>query len=369
MDAQYDWIVVGAGIIGSLAAWRLAQQGFRVALVEAGVPGEKATGAAAGILSPLAEAEASGPLAQLMTLSLQRYPTMVAELIEESGMDVQYHASGVLQLAVDDHGRERLLRRYAWQEAMGALWLDDSEIRDVEPGLAGFASAGIYSPSEGQVHPPLLVRAAVRASLARGTHSWFGEPVRALITEGSRVIGVSLREQSLYADGGVVIAAGAWSNLLTDLLHQSLPIEPIRGQVLSLTMDQGTLHHIVFHEHAYLVPKRDGRLIVGATEDAAGFDARVTAAGVSRLAEIMDFFGVSRHGFFLERVWAGLRPKSADGLPVLGGWPGIDGLYMATGHFRNGVLLSAITADIVAGWATGQPTPMNLTPFRPERFW
>lgn len=367
LNAHYDWIVVGAGIIGSLAAWRLAQKGLSVALVDAGSPGQQATAAAAGILSPLAEATASGSFVKLMHLSLQRYPTMIAELTKESGMDMQYHISGALQVAREED-REQLRHRYTWQEPLGAQWVDQTELKKLEPHLIGY-SAAIYDPTESQVHPPLLVQAAVRAALARGVTPYFGSPVRSLVTHNDTVQGVALPSQDLLARHGVVIAAGAWSGLVTDLLQHRLPVVPIRGQVISVKQDQQVFRHIIFHGHTYLVPKRDGRLVVGATEDVAGFDSRVTTKGLSRLSEILQSFGLSESNVYVERVWAGLRPKSADGLPVLGPWPGRKGLYLATGHYRNGVLLSVLTADIISGWATGQPDPMDLTPFQPGRFW
>ncbi len=364
MSGRYDWIVVGAGIIGSLTAWRLAQNGFRVALVDAGAPGQQATGAAAGILSPLAEAGTIGPFTTLMMHSLHRYPDLVLELTEESGIDIQYHSTGVLQIAKEDE-LVRLRQRYAWQESFGAVWVTD--MQKLEPSLAEYHAA-IYTPKEGQVHPPLLVQAAVRAALARNVHAFFGEPVRSLLRDGLQVRGVQLPTQDLWADAGVIITAGAWSHLIVDSVSAPLPLSPIRGQILSLKTDHAPFRHIIFHQHSYLVPKRDGRLIVGATEDDAGFDSRVTASGITRLAEILQFFRISEPTFYLEKVWAGLRPKSADGLPILGRWPGQDSLYIATGHYRNGVLLSAITADIALGWATNKPAPMDLSPFHPQRF-
>ncbi len=366
LDTHYDWIVVGAGIIGSLAAWRLAQEGHRVALVDAGSPGQQATGAAAGILSPLAEAETSGAFLELMRLSLKRYPTLIAELVEESGMDVQYHTTGVLQVG-RDADRDRLQNRYRWQAAYGAEWVDETLLKQLEPHLVGY-SVALYDPTESQVHPPLLVQAAVQAGFKRGVTAYFGMPVRSLVIVGDTVQGVVLPLETLRARQGIVMAAGSWSSLVMDSLRPPLPVVPIRGQVVSIKQDQRAFQHIVFDGHTYVVPKRDGRLVVGATEDDAGYDSRVTTQGVSQLAKILESFGLTQSNAYVERFWAGLRPKSADGLPVLGPWPGLQGLYLATGHYRNGVLLSAITADIIRGWATNQSDPMDLTPFNPIRF-
>ncbi|NMP24286.1 NAD(P)/FAD-dependent oxidoreductase [Sulfobacillus harzensis] len=358
MSKHYDWIVVGAGVIGSISAWRLQQRLGRVALVEADEPGGKATGAAAGILSPSAEAVDAGPFTTLLQASRKRYPAMVEELQDAVGMDVGYHPSGVVQIAAAPDEVSTLRKRLAWLD--GVTWMDESDARP----FGGLAA--IYAAQEGQVHPPLLVKAAVKAGIAAGVEPYFGQPARLLLEHG-RAVGVSLPSGTIYADAGLIVAAGAWSSIVTAHWSAPIPVEPIRGQIVSFATDRPLMPHIVFHGHQYLVPKRDGRLIVGATEDRAGFDARVTASGMVHLAQVVEGFNLSRDRLYLERVWAGLRPKTPDGLPILGPWPGLAGLYVATGHYRNGVLLSAVTADAVLAWAQGEPLPLDLAPFRPER--
>lgn len=358
MTKHYDWIVLGAGAIGSVSAWRLQQYLGRVALVEADEPGGKATGAAAGILSPSAEVVDGGPFTQLMLASQDRYPAMVEELRDAAGMDVGYHPSGVVQIGDTPDEVTTLRKRLSWLDRV--TWLDEADARP----FGGLAA--IYAPEEGQVHPPLLVKAAVKAGIAAGVDPYFGQPARLLLERG-RAVGVSLPSGPIYAAGGVIVAAGAWSSIVTAHWSAPIPVEPIRGQIVSFSTDLPLAPHIVFHGHHYLVPKRDGRLIVGATEDRAGFDARVTAGGMVHLARVAEGFNLSRDRLYLERVWAGLRPKTPDGLPILGPWPDLAGLYVATGHYRNGVLLSAVTADAVLAWAAGTPLLLDPAPFRPER--
>ncbi|MCY0879572.1 MAG: glycine oxidase ThiO [Firmicutes bacterium] len=366
MPHRYDWIVVGAGIIGSLTAWRLGQGRARVALVDAGPPGQKASGAAAGILSPSAEALEPGPLADLARASLLRYPDTVAAVVDDAVMDVGYERTGVVQSAWTDDEVAALRARWDWQRDWGVRWLDGAEAERLMPERWP-VQAALLAEDEGQVHPPQLVAAAVRAGARRGVGQFFGQPAR-LLVEGTRAVGVSLPDATLWAEGGVIVAAGAWSGLLLQEVGLQLPVVPIRGQIASFTVDAPWLQRILFHGHTYAVPKRDGRVVIGATEDAVGFDDRVTAAGLARLGRILESLHVPLEALHLERIWAGLRPRSADGLPLLGPWPGLDGLYVATGHFRNGVLLAPITAEVVTDWVLGRKSAVDLAPFDPGRF-
>jgi glycine oxidase len=366
MPHRYDWIVVGAGIIGTLTAWRLCQAHLRVALVDAGPPGQKASGAAAGILSPSAEVLAPGAMATLARASLLRYPDTVAELVDDAGMDVAYEMTGVVQTAWTDEEVTELRTRWAWQRDWGLRWVEGTDAEKLT-SRDWPVRAAIVAENEGQVHPPQLVAAAVRAGAHRGVARFFGKPAR-LVVEGCRAVGVSLPDETLWADGGIIVATGAWSGLLFQDLGLQLPVEPVRGQIASFTVEVPWLRRILFHGHTYAVPKRDGRLVIGATEDAVGFDDRVTAAGLTRLSRILENLHLPLDELHLERVWAGLRPRSADGLPVLGPWPGYAGLYLATGHFRNGVLLAPITAEVVTDWVLGRKSAVDLGPFDPGRF-
>lgn len=371
VEERFDIVIVGAGIIGALAAWMLGQSGYRVALVDRGAPGGQASNAAAGILSPTAEVDQPGPFWDLAASSLARYAPTISRLEEESGMRVDFTRSGVLQIAGEDES-QALLERFAWQRDVvpDLNWLDERELARVEPALGQSAPrVAIFAPGEAQVNAPKMVQAAVRAATRMGVVLLTGEPVVSILTEPSgKIAGVRLMDgQTLWARRGVVLAAGAWLGLIAQSLGLSVPVVPIRGQVLGLNSDQLALRRIVFSGHQYACPKPDGRLIVGATEDAVGFDARTSAAGVIRLSRVLEGLNLPVDRLLFDRVWAGLRPKAADGLPLIGTWPGHPGLFVAGGHYRNGVLLSVITAEWIRDWAFGEVPPPAWGAFRPDR--
>ncbi|MBX5466050.1 MAG: glycine oxidase ThiO [Firmicutes bacterium] len=371
MGERYDVIVVGAGIIGAMAAWRLAQQGHRVALVDAGPPGGQASNAAAGILAPSAEVDAPGAFWRLAHQSLSAYPEAVAALERDSGIQVDFHRSGVLQLAAapGPEAAAALAERFRWQSALdpSLSWLDPQGVTELEPALDGLERPAIFAPNEAQVHAPKMVQAAVRAAVARGVELVAGTPVEAFLQDATgQVEGVVAGARRLQSRRGVVLAAGAWTGLLARQLELPLALEPVRGQVLGLHHDGPRLRRIVFWGSRYLCPKPDGRLIAGATEDAAGFDGRTTARGVLEIAEAVAQLGLPLDHLIFERAWAGLRPKLPDGWPVLGPVPGRESLFLASGHHRNGVLLSVITAAMVAAWAAGESLP-QWAQFSPAR--
>lgn len=370
-SSRFDIVVVGAGIIGCMGAWRLARQGWSVALIDAGEPGGQASNAAAGILSPSAEVQAPGPFWDLAQASLHRYPAMVAELEADSGMTVDFQQSGVLAVADAEHA-SALVARERWQSAAGAdlQWLDANSLTQVEPALSGTGFAAVlYAPHEAQVNAPKMVQAAVRAGQFRGVTFIGGNPVERLNRgPNGRVVGACLADRVVEAERGVILAAGAWTGLLARTLGLELPVEPIRGQVLGLNADHRILRHVVFMGTQYACPKPDGRVIVGATEDRAGYDRRPTARGLAVLSGILERLHLAELPFLFDRAWAGLRPKTPDTLPILGSWPGIEGLAVASGHYRNGVLLSVITASWMEAWATGSGATAQWRAFSPERW-
>ncbi len=368
VSQSQDFIIVGAGIVGAMAAYRLASQGYSVLLVDKGPPGGQASRAAAGILSPSAESGPSLPFFELLQRSFLRYPALTQEIEEASHMSVDLDRCGVIQAALDETEETRLQSLYEWQKDRIELqWVTHAEMSELEPDMK-HARAAVYAPKEMQVHAPKLVQALVRACHAIGVTSRFGVLVQRLMVQDHRVWGVETNQGRYFAEKAVIIAAGSWApSLVADLGDDlSLPIKPVRGQVLSLTADTMPMRHIVFAHHRYVVPKPDGRLIVGATEDDSGFDDRVSADGVATLAGSLNYFGPRIRQMHWDTVWAGLRPMAPDGLPVLGPWAGWEGLFIAGGHFRNGILLAAATADIVVDWAQDGTMPPEA--FRPERF-
>ncbi|WP_028962874.1 glycine oxidase ThiO [Sulfobacillus thermosulfidooxidans] len=370
MQNSQDFIVVGAGIIGAMIAYRLVTHGYSVMLIDQGPPGGQASRAAAGILSPTAEAGSSVPFFDLLQASFLRYPALIEEIEEASQMHVDLHQTGVIQAALDDVEANRLHELYRWQKTKVAVeWVTSAQLKDLEPDMQ-HAVGALYAPHEMQVHGPKLVQALVRAGNHAGMVSRFGVMVQRFLTSKSGdVLGIETTKGQYRAQKAVIVAAGSWAQSILATLDEvrALPVKPIRGQILALTSDEVPIRHIVFAHHRYVVPKPDGRLILGATEDDAGFDDRVTADGVAQLAQSFHYFGPRVPQMHWQAIWAGLRPMAPDGLPVLGPWPGRQGLYVAAGHYRNGVLLSAITGDLVLNWAQNGTLPPPG--FLPERFW
>ena len=360
-----DCLVLGGGIIGCAIAWRLAQRGLRVTLVERGRPGEEASSAAGGILSPQAEAHRPGPFLSLALKSRERYPDLVAELRELVDLDLGFRTDGTLVLAKDDAEAEQLRARARWQTAAGPAveQIEGALLTKLEPALAP-APLALRFPNDPQIDNRLLVRALAQAAERAGVSFLSGE-ASGVWHERARVRGVELREEKLAAEK-VVVACGSWSSPLAIGLRSAV-VEPVRGQMIELKTEPSLLRHVVFGAGGYLVPRKDGRLIVGSTEERVGFVKEVTAAGrellVGRVAGLIPALA----GHPIARSWAGLRPATPDGLPLLGE-TAIAGLHLATGHFRNGILLTPITAEIVAAQVTGAAPPVDATPFSPARF-
>lgn len=364
-----DILVVGGGVIGLSIAWALRREGITVTVVEQGVVGGQATGAAAGMLAPLAEARVPGPFVTLGLESLRRYPALSAELMDETGIDIGFIGPGMLRVAMNDDEAYDLNLEFGWQKEVGleVERLSAKETRLLEPSLAPEVRLAVRSSEERQVEPRRLVRALALACGHRGVNLIEGAPVIGFSHDRSRVETVQLPGQEI-ACGDVVIAGGAWSRIMADYLGAAIPIYPIRGQILSLQAIPPPFRHTLYSASGYLVPKSDGRIVVGATEDEAGFDARPTAGGMGYLLNMASYLAPALRAAVFETAWAGLRPASTDKLPILGRIPGWNNAFAACGHFRNGILLTPITAEaLVREILTGEPDSLTEA-FRPDRF-
>jgi glycine oxidase len=348
----FDVVVVGGGVIGLSCARRLAQRGARVAVAERGEPGSGATYVAAGMLAPVGELSFGEPELLGLTLAAARmYPEFVAELEAATGESTRYEQLGALHVALDRDEAAQLRRVHDLQRSLEleAEWLPPRRCRELEAGLTPSFSGGVFAAGEAAVDPRALMRALASALREEGGELLTGTEAIDGVFEGERLVGVRTGEGELRAEA-VVLAGGAWSGAMEWLPeHARPPVRPIKGQVLELRRRDGEppARHILSSERVYLVPRPDGRLIVGATVEEMGFDTAVTAGGVHELlreayrllpdvAE-MELLGTS----------AGLRPGTPDNLPLVG--PGaIDGLVLATGHFRNGILLAPLAAETVA---------------------
>ena len=349
---SFDVVNVGGGVIGLSCAWRLAQRGARVAVVERGEPGSGATRVAAGMLAPVGELTFGEPKLLELTLAAARlYPEFVAELEEASGMSTGYEQLGALHVALDRDEAAQLRRVHDLQRSLEleAEWLPPRKCRDLEPGLTPSFHGGVFAAGEAAVDPRELTAALQRAAQAEGVEVLAEEEVVKGVFESERLNGLRTRDRELSAES-VILASGAWSGAADWLPeHARPPVRPVKGQVLELRRRDGepAAHRILASERVYLVPRRDGRLIVGATVEEMGFDTTVTAGGVHELLrEAYRLLPDVAEMELLDAI-AGLRPGTPDNLPLVG--PGaIDGLFLATGHFRNGILLAPLAAQTVA---------------------
>lgn len=365
-----DVLVAGGGVVGCSVARALVGEGRRVTVVDPGRQERAATWAAGGMLSPLGEAPEPGPFLELALRSRELWPAFAAGIEAETGVDLGLALSGKLLVAFDREGADALDRRRAWQEAAGfdVTSLEPGQVGRLEPAVSGDVRAGLLLPRDGAVDNRALGRALEAAARAAGCRFLTGAAVAAVRVEAGRVTGARLDDGSEVGAGAVVVAAGAWSGGIGGL-PRPLPVRPVRGQMLAYGLAEPLLHRVVAGG-VYLIPRREGgepRLLVGATQEEAGFERRTTPEALERLRAGARRLVPSLADAPVVEAWAGLRPGTPDDLPVLGRDPDVEGLVYATGHFRNGILLAPVTAEVVKGLLRGDDRP-GLAPFRPDRF-
>ena len=353
-----DVLVVGGGVIGLSCAWRLAQQGVRVAVLERGEPACGATRVAAGMLAPVGELTFGEPELLELTLAAARlYPEFVAELEAATGETTGYERLGALHVALDRDEAAQLRRVHDLQRSLEleAEWLPPRRCRDLEPGLTPSFHGGVFAAGEAAVDPRALTQVLTAAIEGEGAEVRTGTEVVDGVFAGERIVGVRTALGDELRAETVVLAGGAWSGAM-DWLPESArpPVRPVKGQVVELRArgEGPPARHILASERVYLVPRADGRLIVGATVEEMGFDTAVTAGGVHEL--LREAYRLLPDVAEMELVdaVAGLRPGTPNNLPLVG--PGaIEGLVLATGHFRNGILLAPLAAQAVAELVTG----------------
>ena len=353
---RYDAIVVGAGIVGLACAWRAAERGLDVLVIERERPGAGASNVAAGMLAPISETTwGQDRLLELGLASHRLWPRFAAELAAASGREVGYFELGTLHIALDADEAADLRRRFDLMRAHGlsAEWLSPSACRELEPGLARSGRGGVHAPHETAVDPRQTMAALVPALEAAGGRIEIAEVDGALL-EDERIVGVRTADGGERRAGAVVLAAGSWSAADWLPAEARPPVRPVKGQILTLAGPpaQPVCGRIVGGERCYCVPRPDGRVIVGATVEELGFDTRVTAGGVHELLREAYRTLPEIAELELVEVIAGLRPATPDNVPLIG--PGaIEGLILATGHFRNGILLAPLTAERVVSTLTG----------------
>jgi glycine oxidase len=365
-------VIIGAGVMGLGIAWRLAQAGCPVAVYDRAEAGRGASWAAAGMLAAAVETEPGEETLLALTLKSQRmWPDFARELETVSGISVGYRDEGTIVVALTRDDAEQLRFTFDFQKRLGLdlEWLSGTEARRQEPHLRPGISGAVFSPRDHQVDNRRLARALAEAARKAGAALYEHDPVREVEITGGRIT-AAVTEHRREPSDVIVLAAGAWSREIAGIPAAHLPpVRPIKGQMLALEMDPANplLHHVVWLPRGYLVPRRDGRLVVGGTVEERGFDDRITAGGLLALIE-----GAWRAVPGIEELpvaetWVGFRPGSRDDAPLLGP-SGIDGLVIATGHHRNGILLTPLTVEAVSAFVLTGQLPAAVRPFTPERF-
>lgn len=358
-------IIVGGGIIGCTAAAMLAQAGFQVTVMEKGTLGGGATKAAAGMIAPYAESAGPGAFLELLIEAQSRLEDWLIKLQQATQLSVEYVRSGVLRVSTDYNS---LSDRFSWMKEAGAnpVWLDRKQLVDTYPDIDAIQVAGVFSPKEGHLIPMRLLRAVIRYGQQLGVRFLEGMPVFSLVLNEGRVVGVQTSTGQHLASE-VVLTAGAWSAHLLEPIGVACPVEPVRGQIARVIPEQFDVDsRILFGDRIYIAPKPEGFCVLGATEDRAGFDERVTVSGLAHLMQGGPELIPKVGRFQFDSALAGLRPRSADGMPLVGPTK-LRGLWLSSGHYRNGILLSAWSAEILRDWLLGQK-PFNADEIIPLRF-
>jgi glycine oxidase len=369
---SYDAVVIGGGLVGLASAWRAAERGLSVLVLERDEPGAGASGVAAGMLAPVTEVEfGERALLDLGLASRELWPAFAAELEERSGRPTYFRETGALVVAADRDDAAELRRLHDLQGRLGleSEWLTPRECRRLEPGLAPRVAGGVLAHSEAQADPYAVNLALAAAFEHAGGELISGAEVSAVETEHERVSGVALADGTRVRADKVVVAAGPWSAAL-DPAGSGPPVRPVKGQILELRVRAGMpepIERIVRGRRCYLVPRGDGRVVLGGTVEEQGFDTTLTAGGVHRLLEAAWELVPEVEEMELAHARARLRPGTPDNAPLIGAGS-VEGLVWATGHHRNGVLLAPVTGRAVAALLAGEVPGDELAAFAPARF-
>lgn len=360
---QKDAIIIGAGIIGCSIAYHLSKKGVSCLVMERGAAHQEASAASAGMLGAMMETDAPGPLVQLALASQSRYAALSEELFQASGVDIEYTECGTIGVARNEEEKAALLQKCEFAKAFGTRveWLETPQLLELERGLSEKLLGGVTIPGDHQVQSPKVALAFRTAAERMGARFMEHTPVLQLLTEGSRVTGVETPAGRFQADH-IILASGSWSPALVKKLGIELPIYPVKGQCYSAILPEG-LKHTVFALKCYLMPKRDGTILVGATQEEVGFDKEPRVEAISYLHEIAASMVPAMKDARFVRTWTGFRPGNPQLKPFLGPVDGWDGLLLATGHFRKGTLLSPITGEMITAMVTGGELPLDCSPF------
>ena len=366
-----DIVIIGGGVIGCAVAYYLTKEGADVSLLESSELAGGASGAATGMVGPPGESPHRGPLGDLCRASSSLFPSLVPALREETGIDVQYQSAGMLLVAQTEERAQALRSVVRWQGELGLRleWIEREPLRRLEPALSPAVIGAAYSPDQRHVNPGLLTQALARAAADRGAIVHQGVAVIGFLNCGNHVTAVRTSEGTMAADH-LVLAAGPWTRALALKLGINVPTRPVRGQMLAYrsTLVRHIVSDIVSGEEGSLTPKPGGFLYAGATVEDVGFRPRTTRGGLAWLRRVARTLVPALRSADVASAWAALRPGSPDGLPIIGRLPDWENVFVATGHFRTGILLAPVTGKLVSELIVTSRAGLPLDAFSPARF-
>jgi glycine oxidase len=344
MKRVYDAVIIGGGVIGCSIAYHLAKQNKKVILLEKGVLAGKASGAAAGMLGAQMEFAPEEPLFSLAVKSRDMFQALSEELFRLSGIDMELIEEGIYQLAFKSDEAVSFQKRVKDFQQVGeeAFWMTASELLDKEPVVSEKVIGALYLPSDGQVSPQKLTKAFMRSAIVLGAELREYSEVVSFIKKGDSVIGVETQNETIFARH-TILAGGVWSREL----DPNLEMVPVKGECMSFTTNRPLLTGTVKYKNCYLVPKKGNQIILGATSAQGTFDENVSFNGIFQLMEMAKGIVPSIADARFEKAWTGIRPETRKGEPYIGEHEAFEQLYIAAGHYRNGILLSPITGKMV----------------------
>ncbi len=365
-------VIVGGGVIGLSIAYHLNEKGIQPILLEKSAFAREASWAGGGFLDLRSASRVDPEFFYFCSKSFHLFPDWCEKLKKESGVDPEFVRSGSLDLAFNEEEESsiRLMEKSMGTYEEKGSWLTPKEVLKIQPNLSPHLKSAFFVEGTSQIRPPRLGRALLEFLQSKGTQLRDREPAEDFILQGSRVTAVKTSKGTLEADQ-VVLTAGPWTGALCEKLQFSIPTQPIRGQAILFKDDPGLVKHILFtglgKNFVYMVPRLDGRLFVGSTLENAGFEKAVTPEGEEKLQRGARFLCPHLTPDRVEYRWSGLRTGSVDGWPYLGRLPGLENVWLATGHYTHGLLQSAITGRLMAQALTGEKTDLSLEPFAPSR--
>ena len=371
MTMNSEVLIIGGGVIGLSVARELHRRGVRkITLLERGRIGREASFAAAGMLAPHAETNQADTFTKFCAESAALYEAFAAELFDETGVDVELDKNGTLYLAFNDQDVREIRHRFEWQKAANLAvehWRAE-EARRAEPFISPDVREALFFPHDWQVENRKLLAALQKYAALNSIEIAEQTEVKSLIVEHGKVLGAVGTDGRKFFAAETVLTAGAWTSLIAAENFTLPKIKPIRGQIIAYKTAKRLFHKVIYSPRGYLVPRGDGRILIGATVEDVGFDNRTTDAGTNFLRECGAEISAPLGNLEISEKWSGLRPAAADDLPVIGSFPQVENFLTATAHFRNGILLAPLTAKITAAKIVENRDSVYFNSFSPRRF-